>query len=125
MSSLAIENPGDPDSALVVTPSGSIAMIDGSAAIRQRALMAISASPGATVFWPAYGAGVDLDIGSPTSTVRGSIAARIRRAILLDEDVRDVTVDVGPPEFGSEDRMSVRVVIVPVSGGAITIQAGV
>lgn len=93
---LRIVGPGNPNSALEVTSSGDVALVNGNASVRQRALLAAVTTPGALMHRPNFGAGVERYLGRPVTVAAAGFAAAWRAAILADDRVRRCRVTAAP-----------------------------
>lgn len=122
---LATLEPGNPDSLLAVTATGDVGLVAGIDSVKQRAILCIVAAPNATVFAPAFGAGIETRLGMAIPAARSAIAASVQDQVKRDERVKEAKVFAGPAVAGSEDRVTISAVIATVDDSSTSLQFGV
>jgi len=90
---------------LVLTPSGDIQTVDGSALGVQRVVRRLFTTPGALLFHPTYGGGLLAKIGRAIAarTVLGVVRAQMyQEAVVAQDPPPQISVDEIPPGSGRQ-----------------------
>lgn len=107
---------------LKFTASGDAQTTRDADLVAQWAQRTLVAEPGATVFWPTWGVGVESHVGINEIAARASLAARIRKQITASDKIDGVTVGISP---GGGGRVTVSATIALTSGERATVSAEV